>query len=189
MRPGTFCFSERVSFGASGYPPLSALSSLRSRGRAASVSSCGGARFHAAGRSGDSGTGAGSVSLRARIWRNGAGAESPFPGSSGSGEARAHGDGTWHASDVRGFRRRETGGTHFWETERAQGAGIGGGDDQRAGGFLSPGSRNRAAPCDEPLARPGGRTGKAIRRKGRRLGRVGCSSAITGCSGVVGRRG
>src|SRR5260370_31356286 len=170
MRPGTFYFSERVSFGALRCAQLIALSPLRSRGRQASVSSCGGARFHAAGRSGDSGPGAGSVSLRARIWRNGAGAESPFPGSSGGGEARAHGNGAGHASDVRGFRRRETGGTHFWETERAQGAGIGGGDDQRASGFLSPGPWNRTTPGDEPLARPGGRTSQAIRRKGRRLG-------------------
>src|SRR5216683_3697062 len=170
MRPGTFYFSERVSFGTSGCPPLIALSPLRSRGRQASVSSCGGARFHAAGRSGDSGPGAGSVSLCARILRNGAGAESPFPGRSGSGEARAHGNGAGHAADVRGFRRRETGGTHLWKTERAQGAGIGGGDDQRASCLVSPASWNRAAPCDEPLARPGGRTGKAVRRKGRRLG-------------------
>src|SRR6266851_5486484 len=170
MCPGTFYISERVSFGAPRYPQLIALSPLRSRGRAASVSSCGGARFHAAGGGGDPGTGARSVSLRARVWRNRAGAESPLPGSSGSRKARAHGNGTWHASHVRGFRRRETGGTHFWEAERAQGAGIGGGDDQRASGVVSPGSRNRAAPCDEPLARTGGRTGKAIRRKGRRLG-------------------
>src|SRR5260370_30675143 len=172
MCPGTFYISERVSFGAPGYPQLIALSPLRSRGRAASVSNCGGARFHAAGRGGDPGTGAGSVSLRARVWRNRAGAESPLPGSAGGWEARAHGNGTWHAPDVRGFRRRETGGTHLWKTERAQGAGIGGGHDQRASGVVSPGSWNRAAPCDAPLARPGGRTGTAIRLTGRRLGRV-----------------
>src|SRR5713101_3082587 len=170
MRPGTFYFSERVSFGTSGCPPLIARSPLRSRGRQASLSSFGGARFHAAGRGGDPGPGAGSVSLRARAWGDRTGVESPVPGRLGSRKTRAHGNGTGHAANVRGFRRCETGGTHFWKIERAQGAGIGSGDDQRASGLSSPRSWNRAAPGDEPLARPGGRAGQAVRRKGGRLG-------------------
>src|SRR6267143_55944 len=170
MRPGTFYFSERVPFGASGYPRRVAISPLRTRGRETSLSSFRGTRFHAAGRSGDTGTGAGSVSLRARARRDGAGAESPLPGSPGSRKARAYGNGTWHAADVRGFRRSETGGTHFWKAERAQGAGVGGRHDQRAGGLSTSGSWDRAAACDEPLARPGGRAGQAVRWKGRRLG-------------------
>src|SRR6267143_4459099 len=189
MRPGTFYFSERVSFGASGYLQRVALSPLRSRGRETSLSSFRGTRFHAAGRSGDTGTGAGSVSLRARARRDRACAESPLPGCTGSGEARAHGNGAWHAANVRGFRRGETGGTHFWQAERAQGAGVGGRHNQRASGLATPGSRDRAAPCDEPLAGPRGGSGQAVRRKGRRLGRVGCSAAIAGCGGVVGQRG
>src|SRR6267378_8234980 len=170
MRPGTFYFSERVPFGASGYPQRVALSPLRSRGRETSLSSFRGTRFHAAGRSGDTGTGAGSVSLRARARRDRACAESPLPGCTGSRKARAHGNGAWHAANVRGFRRGETGGTHFWKTERAEGAGVGGGHDQRASGFSTPGSWDRAAPGDEPFEGPRGRAGQAVWRKGRRVG-------------------
>src|SRR6266700_664971 len=189
MRSGTFHFSERVSFGAAGYPWRVALSPLRSRGCAASLSCCGGARFHAAGRSGDLGPSKGSVSLRARTWRDRAGIESTVPGRPGSREARANGNGTWHTADVRGFRGRETGGAHFRKIERAQGAGIGSGDDQRASNLSSPGSWDRTAPCDEPFARPSGGAGQYVWRKSHRLGGVECSASITGCGGLVGKRG
>src|SRR6266704_553088 len=170
MRAGAFHFSERVSFGAAGYPWRIPLSPLRSRGRAASLSSCGRARFHAAGRSGDLGASKGSVSLRARTWRDRAGIESTVPGRPGSRKARANGNGTWHTADVRGFRGRETGGAHLRKVERAQGAGIRSGDDQRASGLSSAGSWNRTAPSDEPLARPRGGTGESVWRESHRLG-------------------
>src|SRR6267143_5871177 len=113
MRTGTVYISKRVSFGDAGYSWRVALSSLRPRGGAASVSSCGGARFHAVGRSGDSGPGAGSVSVRPRIRGNWTSVESLVPRRAGSWEARSNGNGAWHAADVRSFGRRETGGTHF----------------------------------------------------------------------------
>src|SRR5882724_12967655 len=170
MRTWTLHFFERVSFGAAGHPRRFALSSLRPRGGAASLSSCRGARFDAVGRSGDSGPGAGSVSLRARTWGNRAGAESLVSRRAGSGETRAYGNGAWHAADVRGFGRCETGGTHLWEAQRSQGVGIGRGYDQRASGFSTTGSRDRTAPSDEPLARAGRRTGQGVWRKDGRLG-------------------
>jgi len=44
----------------------------------------------------------------------------------------------------------------LWKTKRAQGAGVGGRHDQRASGLSAPGSWDRAAPGDEPLAGPRG---------------------------------
>src|SRR5438034_3809647 len=107
----------------------------------------------------------------------------------GSREAGADRNRTWHTADVRGFRRRETGGADFWKIARAQGAGIGRGNGQRAGGFATAGSRYRAALCDEPVSRPGGRAGKEIRGKGCRLGRMGFGAAVGGCRSVLGQRG
>src|SRR5260370_921384 len=170
MRPGAFYFAQRVPFGACRYSERIALSPLRSRGGAASFSSCGRTRFHAVGRSRDSGAGAGSVSLRARAGSDRASAESPVSRCVGSREAGAHGDGTWHAADVGGFRRRETGRADFWKASRAQGAGIGRGNGQRAGDFSTAGSGDRTASGNEPLLGAGGRAGETVWRKGCRLG-------------------
>src|SRR6266849_8057019 len=129
MRPRTFHFSERVSFRAARYPEHIALSPLRPRSGATSLSSFGGTRFHVAGGNGNPRSGARSVSFRARARRDWASFESFVPGRSGSRKARTYGDRARHAADVRGFRRRETGGAHFWKTERTQGAGPRRGND------------------------------------------------------------
>src|SRR5216684_7944114 len=117
MRARTFHFPERISFGATGYPWRVTQSSLRPGGGATSLSSRGGTRFHAFGRSGDSGPGAGSLPVCPRTWSNRTGVESPVSRRIGSGEARANGNGAWHAADVGGFCRREAGGAHFWKTQ------------------------------------------------------------------------
>src|SRR5207244_647915 len=81
--------------------------------------------------------------LRARAGSDRASAESPVSRCVGSREAGAHGDGTWDAADVCGFRRGETGRADFWKAARSQGAGIGRGNDQRASGCAVAGSRGR----------------------------------------------
>src|SRR2546429_101647 len=186
MRPGTLYVSQRVSFSACGCSGRVALSPLRSGGGAAPFSSCSRTRFHVAGRSGDPGPGPRSVPLRARARSDRAGIESLVSRRVGSRKAGANADGTWHAAHVSGIRGRQTGGTHFWKVERAQGAGTGCGNDQRASSCAPAGSWGRTTPGDEPLTRPGGGSGQTVRRKSDRVGRVGYSAAVTGCSRVVG---
>src|SRR5437773_308765 len=170
MRPGTFYVPQRVSFGACGYSGRIVVSPLRSASSATSFSSCGRARFHAAGRGRDSGTGEGGVSLRARARSDGAGAQSPVSRRVGSRKAGANGDGTWHEAHVSGIRGRQTGRTHFWKVERAQGAGTGCGNGQRASSCAPAGSWDRTTPCDEPLTRSGGGPGQTVRRNSDRVG-------------------
>src|SRR5260370_37945018 len=90
------------------------------------------------------------MSRRAGAARDGASVEPPLPGRAGSRKTRAHGNGAGHAANVRGFRWREIGGTHFWKIGRAQGAAVGRGDDQRASYLASPRPRDRTPASDEP---------------------------------------
>ena len=75
-------FSQRIGW--------LALPASRQPRRAASVPRRGGARFHAAGRSGNSGPGARRLPDRARPRRNRARAQPHVPGRAGSGQARSH---------------------------------------------------------------------------------------------------
>src|SRR5579859_5569778 len=175
MRTGTVFFSERIPFRAAGCSRIVALSSLRPRGGEAPVPCFGGAGFDASRRSGNSGTGAGSVSLRARVWSDRAGTEPLVSRSAGSREARAVGNGARYAAHVRGVGRSEARGTNLRKNERAQRPSGGRGNDQRAGSESIERPRHCASVHYEPLAGPSRRAGAPVRRKSCRMGRMGNS--------------